>query len=161
MVTQTPQWTAGSSPGKAANVHFLVAIQYPTGLVYDVLPWVYEPPGEYFWRGLDSAAAKVVGFIELTRAIEWATGVGSQQDIQSADSAGKLAWKKGLPEDKSIGYVVSLPSHYNLLTWIEDGKDSEWLFPTREANPAGYDRYVPLPDFLRYVGENLKFSELS
>ncbi|OZG71573.1 hypothetical protein BTA51_20030 [Hahella sp. CCB-MM4] len=158
MTIQTPQWIAGSSPGKAANVHFLVAIQYPTGLVYDVLPWAFEPPGDYFWRGLDSAAAKVVGYMELTRAIEWATGVGSQQDILSAGNVDKLVWKTGEPEDKSQGYVVSLPSHYNLLTWIEDGDDSEWLFPTREELDTGYDRYISLPEFLRYIAKNLKFS---
>ncbi|MDG9670636.1 hypothetical protein ONV78_23055 [Hahella sp. CR1] len=158
MVIQKPDWILGSTPGKAHSVHYLVAIQYPAGLVYDVLPWAFDPPDYYFWRGLESAAAKVAGYIDLTRAIEWATGVECQQGIDSG-APDRLQWRSGEPEDKTIGYVVSLPSHYNILSWEEDGGDGEWTFPTREEHVTGYDRYVPLPEFLRFVATRLSFED--
>ncbi|WP_444924942.1 hypothetical protein ACJJH9_08455 [Microbulbifer sp. DLAB2-AF] len=150
-----PHWFPGDNPGQAANVLLVVALKEGDRIIYDVVYRRYTRHLDtYTWVDLDLGLSPIVGYIPLTDLVGWCTGTDNYPHVVDSSDRTFLSWTIGEPSDPSQRYIVSLASQYDIQQCI----DGDWILPTKEETDSGFDKYIPMNDFIDYVARFFPFT---
>ena len=140
-----PQWQTETP--KKSGIDYLVALQYPNVIVYDILNWHEDPDGTCNWSPFYSKAAHIIGHIRLADCLRYLTGYETPVEHYTP-IAGKLHWNFNEPISKEVQLAV-IPGSYDLIEWDEDG----WSY-----NIEHCFGHIPLKAFLQAVEKELPFN---
>ncbi|OZG74490.1 hypothetical protein BTA51_05665 [Hahella sp. CCB-MM4] len=123
-----------------SGIYYLVAVKNPSGIAYDIAPWVHGQ-----WEGLEQ---EILGHIRLGNALQTLTGMESP--LETKEAKGSLLWQTGEPpRDRKI--LAVLPYEYDLIEW-----DEEFGWPSYIDSIAGY---IVVDELLDLVVRELPFGK--
>ena len=154
-----------------SNGYYVVAIQYPHTVVYELISRTSNRADGSYWSGYESCIAKIIAFIPLQEALIALCGESRPNIGAAANKAAPnkrtsnktasqkavsnkypLTWQSGeLP--KTYPLLVSTPIEFDLIQW--HGEEIGW--PSYIHHVEGY---IPLHDFLRSVADHLTYEPM-
>ncbi|MDG9666937.1 hypothetical protein ONV78_04245 [Hahella sp. CR1] len=142
----SPKWKQGEP--EQGGVYYVLAVQYPAGLVYDISFRQTDPGGDSYWVGFDSCAARTLAWMPVAEAIALLTGV--LDPSEKVESPGAIIqWRYGEP-DRNISSLAALRYMYDVIRW---DNDYGWSVPLSHC-----DAHIPLRDFLVAVSKHIPYN---
>lgn len=137
---------------KIAEGFHIVAIQYPSATVYELLPRTSNPIDGHFWSGFESRIGKVVAYLPLVDVLVelCGTNLPTEKELDGSSSL-PLAWSTDeLPKDGLL--LVSTSIEYDIVEWL--GDDIGW--PSYIQHVKGYIRVL---DLLNRVSKHFPYED--
>jgi hypothetical protein len=153
-------WQKGDFSGKAYGILFLLVTQGVDTVNFEIrLRALNRTTQKYSWEKTDLSDSndeqlQILGYIPLTQALEWATGIGEFPYVIDTKIRTLLAWEEGQITDTCQSYIVSLASQFDMQHYV----DGEWLHPHQSEMKNGYSKFIPTKTFIQYIRTYLPFN---